>query len=92
MGGLAAVGLIWVLYPSITTAQASRVLLPHQDARSTPAGPRADEKEGLPMSKNRPEVLFLCVHNAGRSQMAAALLMARAGGRIVVSLGRFGAR
>jgi arsenate reductase (thioredoxin) len=24
------------------------------------------------MAKDRPEVLFLCVHNAGRSQMAAA--------------------
>jgi arsenate reductase (thioredoxin) len=31
------------------------------------------------MSSTRPEVLFLCVHNAGRSQMAAALL-ARYGG------------
>jgi arsenate reductase len=30
------------------------------------------------------EVLFVCVHNAGRSQMAAALLEAEAGGRIVV--------
>ena len=36
------------------------------------------------MSETRPEVLFLCVHNAGRSQMAAALLAARAGGRISV--------
>jgi arsenate reductase len=36
------------------------------------------------MSTTRPEVLFLCVHNAGRSQMAAALLAARAGGRIGV--------
>jgi arsenate reductase len=36
------------------------------------------------MSESRPEVLFLCVHNAGRSQMAAALLSARAGGRIRV--------
>jgi arsenate reductase (thioredoxin) len=36
------------------------------------------------MSESRPEVLFLCVHNAGRSQMAAALLAARAGGRIGV--------
>ena len=26
------------------------------------------------MSEHTPEVLFLCVHNAGRSQMAAALL------------------
>jgi arsenate reductase len=36
------------------------------------------------MSAARPEVLFLCVHNAGRSQMAAALLTAGAGDRIVV--------
>jgi arsenate reductase (thioredoxin) len=36
------------------------------------------------MNKARPEVLFLCVHNAGRSQMAAALLEQTAGGRIVV--------
>ena len=31
-----------------------------------------------------PEVLFVCVHNAGRSQMAAALLDRLAGGRVVV--------
>ena len=31
-----------------------------------------------------PEVLFMCVHNAGRSQMAAALLERYAGGRVVV--------
>jgi arsenate reductase (thioredoxin) len=36
------------------------------------------------MSTARPEVLFLCVHNAGRSQMAAALLTAGAGDRIAV--------
>lgn len=35
-----------------------------------------------------PRVLFACVHNAGRSQMAAALLAARAGGNLdVVSAG-----
>jgi arsenate reductase (thioredoxin) len=32
----------------------------------------------------RPEVLFVCVHNAGRSQMAAALLDREAAGRVVV--------
>jgi len=32
----------------------------------------------------KPEVLFVCVHNAGRSQMAAGLLDHRAAGRIVV--------
>ena len=31
-----------------------------------------------------PEVLFVCVHNAGRSQMAAGLLQLRSGGRIDV--------
>jgi arsenate reductase (thioredoxin) len=34
--------------------------------------------------KTRPEVLFVCVHNAGRSQMAAALLDARGEGKIHV--------
>ena len=36
------------------------------------------------MSSIRPEVLFVCVHNAGRSQMAAALLAHHAGGRVAV--------
>ena len=36
------------------------------------------------MSKAIPEVLFVCVHNAGRSQMAAALLDHRARGRVQV--------
>jgi arsenate reductase (thioredoxin) len=31
-----------------------------------------------------PEVLFVCVHNAGRSQMAAALLRHHAGGAVTV--------
>ncbi len=34
--------------------------------------------------KDRPSVLFVCVHNAGRSQMAAAYLQALAEGRIEV--------
>ena len=32
----------------------------------------------------RPEVLFVCIHNAGRSQMAAALLAHHAGEHVVV--------
>jgi protein-tyrosine-phosphatase len=31
-----------------------------------------------------PQVLFVCVHNAGRSQMAAALLSKHAGARVTV--------
>jgi len=34
------------------------------------------------MSAHAPEVLFVCVHNAGRSQMAAALLERYAAGRV----------
>ena len=36
------------------------------------------------MSDERPEVLFVCVHNAGRSQMAAALLAHHGGDAVVV--------
>lgn len=36
------------------------------------------------MSAEMPEVLFVCVHNAGRSQMAAALLQHHAGDKVVV--------
>ena len=32
-----------------------------------------------------PEVLFMCTHNAGRSQMAAALLARQAGSRVRVT-------
>jgi protein-tyrosine-phosphatase len=34
--------------------------------------------------KDQPEVLFVCVHNAGRSQMAAGLVKLRSQGRIHV--------
>ncbi|MCB1026532.1 MAG: arsenate reductase ArsC [Microthrixaceae bacterium] len=36
------------------------------------------------MTDRQPEVLFVCVHNAGRSQMAAALLAHHGGDRVVV--------
>jgi arsenate reductase (thioredoxin) len=36
------------------------------------------------MVKEQPEVLFVCVHNAGRSQMAAGLLRLRSDGRVNV--------
>ncbi len=41
------------------------------------------QAEGV-ITKEQPEVLFVCVHNAGRSQMAAALLTLRSHGRIHV--------
>ncbi len=36
------------------------------------------------MSERRHEVLFVCVHNAGRSQMAAGLLAKHAGDRVLI--------
>ena len=36
------------------------------------------------MTTQVPQVLFLCVHNAGRSQMGAAILERRAGDRVIV--------
>ena len=36
------------------------------------------------MPGDRPEVLFVCVHNAGRSQMAAVLTSNLSGGRVSV--------
>lgn len=36
------------------------------------------------MSSQRPEILFLCVHNAGRSQMAAGFAREIGGDRVVV--------
>ena len=41
------------------------------------------QAEGI-VAKDQPEVLFVCVHNAGRSQMAAGLLKLRSEGRIHV--------
>ena len=41
------------------------------------------QAEGL-LAKEQPEVLFVCVHNAGRSQMAAALVALRSQGTVSV--------
>jgi arsenate reductase (thioredoxin) len=41
------------------------------------------QAEGV-LVKEQPEVLFVCVHNAGRSQMAAGLVKLRSQGRIHV--------
>jgi arsenate reductase len=41
------------------------------------------QAEGI-VVKEQPEVLFVCVHNAGRSQMAAGLVKLRSRGRIHV--------
>lgn len=39
------------------------------------------------MPETKPSVLFVCVHNAGKSQMAAALMRAKAGESVTVLSG-----
>src|SRR5215475_5808830 len=53
-------------------------------ARPAPASPLASSGR-TPCMADIPEVLFVCTHNAGRSQMAAALLDHQAAGRARVS-------
>ena len=48
---------------------------------SSPTGPPAAPTAG---STTTPTVLFVCVHNAGRSQLAAGLAAHRAGARVGV--------
>ena len=45
---------------------------------------KAVAQVGGMITKEMPEVLFVCVHNAGRSQMAAGLVKLRSAGRIHV--------
>ena len=47
-------------------------------------GPLSPERVEGGIAKEVPEVLFVCVHNAGRSQMAASLLDHHAEGRVHV--------
>lgn len=73
VGGFVAVALIRTLYPDVTPAQAAQAILPH-DTEIGDVNPMAD----------KPSVLFVCIHNAGRSQMAAGWLRHLAGDSIEV--------
>jgi len=80
VGAGLAVGTVRLLYPHIAEA-AGDVLVPHPAAGDEPHS--FPEREGKIVA-DEPEVLFVCVHNAGRSQMAAALLDHHAQGRVRV--------
>jgi arsenate reductase len=55
------------------------------DIKPERTGDRTPRPEGPdPMTDTKPSVLFVCVHNAGRSQMAAGFLTHLAGDRIEV--------
>ena len=45
---------------------------------------RARAQVGGQLHKEQPEILFVCVHNAGRSQMAAVLMDRLSGGKVSV--------
>ena len=59
-------------------------VMTHTDRESVHTAPRSATPEP---TDQRPSVLFLCVHNAGRSQMAAGWMRHLAGGRIDVFSG-----
>ena len=80
LGGLVAYGVIKVLYPKFTAAEAADVLVPHEDEHSAGGGQNG---QGGNMD-DRPVVLFVCTHNAGRSLAARVLLDHYAKGRIDV--------
>ena len=67
-------------WPEVTVS-AHLPVLAHRFARERLRA--LGQSEGT-IAKDRPEVLFVCVHNAGRSQMAAALLDRHAKGRLHV--------
>jgi arsenate reductase len=71
---------------ALALSEAARIQLhvPTLSERFTRERLRAVAQSGGTLIKEVPEVLFVCVHNAGRSQMAAALLDHYAEGRVHV--------
>jgi arsenate reductase len=99
VGAGLAVLAINVLYPTVSALAADVVvpmspvprpiadLVPLSVHRSARERFRARGQAQGGIVKDIPEVLFVCVHNAGRSQMAAALLDEHAQGRVQVRSG-----
>ena len=84
VGAVVAVAVVRVLYPRVA-AVAGDVVVPHPAGDGQGAGhiSATAHVQGVTVT-DVPEVLFVCVHNAGRSQMAAALLDHHARGRVHV--------
>ena len=76
VGAAVGVGLVLLLYPDAAAA-ADDVVVPH----TTDSSPEGRDRRHDP---RQPSVLFVCVHNAGRSQMAAGCCTHLAGGRVEV--------
>ena len=85
---LAAILIVRMLYPDVTPADAAEAVVPHhgQDPASTATlrtSPRPATDE-----RRMATVLFVCLQNAGRSQMSQALFERAAAGRHRGALGR----
>ena len=65
-------------------AGAAELSRPAVVMRRATVGPPLPARPRGPLMPGIPTVLFVCVHNAGRSQMAAGYLQTLAGGRIRV--------
>jgi arsenate reductase len=77
----------WFPPPTARLVSPPALLCPKEAGPCRPASscaPRALAQAVGAIIKDVPEVLFVCVHNAGRSQMAAALLDHHAKGRVHV--------
>ncbi len=64
------------------SARGSRATCPRSPRGSPPTGSSALAKQRRDGEREPPEVLFVCVQNAGRSQIAAAILQHLAGDRV----------
>jgi arsenate reductase len=84
IGGALGACLALALYPD-TAAAADRAVVPYP-ATAAPAHPTmtSPDRSERGIMTDSPEVLFVCVHNAGRSQMAAAVLAHHVAGRVQV--------
>ncbi|MFJ8815192.1 arsenate reductase ArsC [Amycolatopsis thermoflava] len=71
-------------YTQLAATARIRTHLPVLAARFARQRLEATAKNQGATVSDKPEVLFVCVHNAGRSQMAAALLDHHAAGRVTV--------
>jgi arsenate reductase (thioredoxin) len=75
VGAVIGLALVMALYPDVAS-HADEVVVPHNH------NPESTEKQ-----LTKPTVLFLCTHNAGRSQMALGFFSHLAGGNAVAYSG-----
>ena len=83
-GAVLGAALVVVLYPAAWPTAADRPRPGGRRRRPGRSRPPGAEGKAVAVA-DVPEVLFMCTHNAGRSQMAAALLDREAGGAVRVT-------